>query len=103
MSIETSLQERELTITLVGEIGNEEAEELRRVSADHIKPAIDVVRVDLSGLKFISSSGLGVLVGMKLMSKSAKAEITLVNPSNDALHVLRLNSLDKVFRVEISD
>lgn len=103
MPIETSVQDRELTIALAGEIGNEEAEELRQVSRDNIKPEIDLVRVELSALKFISSSGLGVLVGMKLMAKSAKAEITLVNPSNDALHVLRLNSLDKVFKVEIQD
>ncbi len=71
---------------------------------DTIKSAVDdstaslsKVVIDLSGLSFIDSSGIGVLMGLKAHLRTRKVEFTLVNPSPKILQILKVTRLDKVF------
>lgn len=54
--------------------------------------------VDLGGVSFIDSSGLGSLVGGLKSARQAGGDLRIACPSDQAKSVLRLTSLDQVFR-----
>lgn len=63
--------------------------------ADSGRPS---VIVDLSGVEFMDSSGIGVLIGHHRELEEAGGELRLVT-GEAAMKILRLTSLDKVFSV----
>ena len=56
-----------------------------------------LVIVDLSGVSFIDSAGLGVLVGALRRAREDDGELALVCDSEGILKILRLTGLDRVF------
>jgi anti-sigma B factor antagonist len=56
-----------------------------------------LVIVDLSGVSFIDSAGLGVLVGALRRAREDGGELALVCDSEGILKILRLTGLDRVF------
>lgn len=59
--------------------------------------------VDLSGVDYIDSGGLGILVGLLTSAKKRGGEIKLVSPSQRVQDVLCSTKLNTVFRVYQSD
>jgi anti-sigma B factor antagonist len=57
------------------------------------------VVVDLSGVGFIDSSGLGVLVGALRRAREAGFELMLVSSQPTFKRILRITGLDAVFRL----
>ena len=54
--------------------------------------------VDLSKVSFVDSTGLGTLVSSLKAARRAKGDLRLVAPSDQAKKLLRLTTLDRVFR-----
>jgi anti-anti-sigma factor len=61
-------------------------------------PAADVV-VDLSGVTFLSSDGLGFLSQIHVHASSGGCEVALLGPSPVALRALQITGFDQVFRI----
>jgi anti-sigma B factor antagonist len=59
--------------------------------------------VNLSGVDYIDSGGLGILVGLLVSAKKRGGELKLVSPHKRVKDVLRQTSLDTIFRVYGSD
>jgi len=57
------------------------------------------VVVDIEGVEFMDSTGLGVLVSALKRAKEHDGEISIVCTSPQILRVLAITGLDKVFRV----
>ena len=55
--------------------------------------------VDLQGVGFIDSSGLGVLVGALRRAKERSGSIRLVCDRDNVLKIFRITGLDKVFPI----
>lgn len=55
--------------------------------------------VDLSAVEFLDSTGLGVLVGGLKAARKAGGDLRLASPSPPVARLLRLTTLDRVFRV----
>jgi anti-sigma B factor antagonist len=55
------------------------------------------VLVDLSGVTFMDSTGLGVLVAARKQARVFRGSLGLVAPSPPVARVLSLTSLDRVF------
>jgi anti-sigma B factor antagonist len=55
--------------------------------------------VDLSGLEYISSAGIGVLAATLKRLHASGETLTLVNPSERVRSVLQLTGLDRVFPI----
>lgn len=53
--------------------------------------------IDISGLRHISSAGLGLLVSLQEGLKQHGASFTLVNPSAHIRELIRLTGLDQSF------
>lgn len=67
------------------------------------KAGAQSVTIDLSGIEFIDSSGLGALISIyKAASKKApgrKADVILANPSEFVLRILDLTKTRSVFSI----
>jgi anti-sigma B factor antagonist len=54
--------------------------------------------IDLSGVDFMDSSGLGELSAGLRQCQAAGGQLVLVNPSRQASEVIRLAGIEKLFR-----
>jgi anti-sigma B factor antagonist len=60
--------------------------------------------VNLKGVHYIDSEGVGLLVGLLVSAKNRGGELKLASPSKRVKKLLRRTSLDTIFRVyESSD
>ncbi len=55
--------------------------------------------VDLSGVGFMDSTGLGVLVGALRMARMHRGDLRLVAPRDRVLRIMAITGLDEVFSV----
>jgi anti-sigma B factor antagonist len=90
-----------LRITLQGEIDFTNAtavSDVIRASVSEDRPG--VLRVDMSGVTFLDSSGIGVLVVAYKEATGAGAEYEVVGPSRAVFEQLRLTGLVDLFGIE---
>ena len=59
--------------------------------------------VNLDGVDYIDSGGLGLLVGLFVSAKNRGGELKLVSPKKRIKDVLRRTNLDTIFRVYGND
>lgn len=71
---------------------------------EHLLGAFDSGRtrmvIDLSGVGFLDSSGLGVLVGALKRANEASGALRIVCSSDPILKIFRLTGLDAVFAID---
>lgn len=72
---------------------------LRSIVADALAAGRTRLVVDLSGVVFMDSSGLGALVGCLKAARQAEGDLRLVRPSAQVVSVLRLTNLDRVLAI----
>ena len=58
------------------------------------------VTIDLSGLDYISSAGLGVFIVTHNRLKAAGGSLELVNPTNHIRHIFHLARLEQVLTIK---
>ncbi len=90
-------------VAVRGEIDLEGAPELRLALIEAIdeNPGRRVV-VDLEGVDFLDSAGLGVLVGGLKRARSNDGDLALVATGRSVLKVLELTGLTRVFAIHAS-
>ena len=79
---------------------------LNLVSAPQLKKAADDVVakgrarivVDLSGVSFMDSSGLGALIGGLKSARQAAGDLRIAGAAEQVLAVLQLTNLDRILR-----
>ncbi len=82
-----------------GEIDVASAPEFHASLYDLIGQHADTIVVDLSGVSFIDSTGLGVLVGAETQAREEGKALRLVVTQPQILRLLELTGLDEVFTV----
>lgn len=96
----TSETRGEATVVHVGgEIDVYTAPLLREHLDEHISAGRHHLVVDLGGVSFMASTGLGVLVGRLKLVRSANGTLRLVCSSERILSVFSITGLDKVFQI----
>lgn len=88
-----------LTIRIIGELVATTCASLREVVTDSITRKPKRIVLDMSGVPFVDTSGLGVLVGLRATLKTNKIDLEVVNPSERVVNVFRLTKLDGVFGI----
>ncbi|SDK73776.1 anti-sigma-factor antagonist [Nocardioides sp. YR527] len=74
------------------------------VNAPTVKARIDElvsggasrIVIDLSGVSFIDSSGLGALIGSLKSARQARGDVRIASPGEQVRAVLRLTNLDRI-------
>lgn len=79
-----------------GKLNMVSAPELRAVVVTAISDGGLRIVVDLSGIDFMDSSGLGALVGCLKSARQAGGDLRIAAPSTQVSMVLRLSNLDRV-------
>ena len=96
----TSEARGEVTVVHVGgEIDVYTAPVLREHLDEHISAGRHHLVVDLGGVSFMASTGLGVLVGRLKLVRVADGTLRLVCASDRILNVFSITGLDKVFKI----
>lgn len=103
LRIETRDGDQHPVVAVHGELDVDGAPELRRALIEAIDehPGRRLV-VDLEGVDFIDSAGLGVLVGGRKRAKDADGDLVLVATGQSVVKVLELTGLTRVFAIHRS-
>lgn len=99
LSISVDAEAQRCVIRLVGEVDTVSSARLRAVLGEQVDEANDVV-LDLSGVRFIDSSGLGVLVGALRRAEAGGHRLALRAPTSSLQRVLEMTGLANAFPIE---
>lgn len=86
-------------LTLTGELDLASAGAVATCLTALVNDGKDVV-VDMTGLQFIDSSGLGALITAHVRAVREGRAITLRSPGHNVAKVIRITGLDNVLRIE---
>ncbi len=97
--IRTCVHQHEALALLSGRLVNENCELVQQQLRGLIVPPLRRVFIDLAGLEYLDSAGLGALVGLKMIAQRAQAQLFLLNPSPAAAQIFRMARLDAIFEI----
>lgn len=90
----------QLAVALSEKIYAHDAGVIRDVLVAQIQQGVKHVRLDMSDVTYIDSSGLGVLVTIHKLTKEAAGQLVLAGVQGIVGELLRRTRLDKVFAIE---
>lgn len=90
-------------IRLEGEVDLSRRNELRAVAVAFVSDGSKHARVDLSGVTFMDSSGLGFLLRLRRISQARGGRVILTPPQGAVLLLFRTVLLDRIFEIEEPD
>jgi anti-sigma B factor antagonist len=99
--MEISAERRDGGVTVVrpeGRLDLLSAAELKRLLVEEVGAGQHRLVVDLMGVTFIDSSGLGALIGGLKAARTAGGNLRLARAGEQALTILELTTLDRVLR-----
>lgn len=85
-----------------GEVDLSNATGLRDHLIEQVQQGNHFLAVDLSGVEFMDSSGLAVLISGLRRTKEHDGSLVLVSPTSSVKRVLSITGLDKVFEIHDS-
>ncbi len=97
LRLSEDLGDSEVRITAVGEIDLLTARELDALIARHLSARRDVI-LDLSGLKFIDSTGLAVVLKSTARAENERLTLTLAATSREVDRVLDIAGAERLVR-----
>lgn len=83
-------------ISISGEVDISNADDFRKELNDAYAETPADLKVDLAGLSYIDSTGLGVIIGIYGKIKDDGNTIALLEPRDNIKKLLRITNLDKV-------
>ena len=99
LEVETKQLDSTSLISVTGEVDLYTSPELRSAIMDAVPAAAATVAVDLSGVRYMDSSGVATLVEGLRRCRDLDKVFKLVAPSTAVMKVLELAKLDSVFEV----
>ena len=100
MNTTSTLTNGILYLTLTGDlIGSPDTDQLLHSVNEHLGEAVTNCAVDLSGIRYINSTGIGVLVSLLTKFRSRGGEMVLINPADHPKKMLALTKLNNIFTV----
>jgi len=100
MTTTSSVQDGILLIRLSGDlIGSPDTQQLLQSVNEHLGESVTNCAVDLSEIRYINSTGIGVLVSLLTKFRSRGGEMILINPADHPKKMLALTKLNNIFSV----
>ncbi|ALI97924.1 STAS domain-containing protein [Rufibacter tibetensis] len=104
MKIDHTLENNILIIRLEGDmIGGPETQRLMDLANTTIDDSLLLSAVDLSNVRFINSTGIGVLVSLLTKFRNRGGELILINPSEHIRKLLIITKLNAIFTIAEDD
>jgi len=99
LSITSEVRGEATVVHVGGEVDVYTAPALREHIDEHISAGRHNLVVDLGGVTFMASTGLGVLVGRLKLVRVSNGTLRLVCSNERILNVFSITGLDKVFQI----
>ena len=98
MKIETS-DPQTLVVSGLVELVAANAGTVRDEIRAALRPAHTCLRMDLSSMTFLDSSGLGALISLHKSLRTQNGMVQLMNPTSSVRQILELTRLHRVFEI----
>ena len=94
MQVKNRMHKNVLYISLEGEL-DEHTAEYTRINLDNAMQSSSAVQIviDLANLRFMDSTGIGVLIGRYKKMKDKNVPIFITNPSSQAERIFKMTGL----------
>lgn len=100
MNLKFEIREDKLIVHMSGELDHHSAEEVRNKIDDVIeKDNVFKLILDFSGVSFMDSSGIGVVIGRYKKLNAKSGEVCIVNAINSVKRVFELSGMFKIIKV----
>jgi anti-sigma B factor antagonist len=99
LSLNTRTQGEHTILEVSGEVDVYTAPALRDRVTDLLDAGQQLLVIDLGGVEFLDSTGLGVLVAGLNRAREVGGSLALVCPQERVLKLFRITGLDEVFAV----
>ncbi|MTI31789.1 STAS domain-containing protein [Xanthovirga aplysinae] len=100
MTFTHELEKQVLVLQFSGDlIGENNGPQLMDLVNDHINEGVKRCAVDISQLRYINSSGLGVLITLLTKFRNVEGEVVLINPSEQVKKLLIITKLNAIFQI----
>jgi anti-sigma B factor antagonist len=99
LDIDVSVEGSQALVSVRGEIDLATQAELRAVLSDLVVSGQIDLSVDLSGVSFIDSTGLGALIGARRRVHAFNGSLRLLSPSDPVMKVFTVTGLNRVFDI----
>lgn len=94
----------ELTATLTGEVDHHSAAPVReRIDTALFKHRPRRLTIDLGGVNFMDSSGLGLILGRAALCEEMGATVRLLHPSDRIRRVFAVAGLERLSHIETEE
>lgn len=83
-------------------IGENNGPELVELANEMISKNINLCLLDISKVRYINSSGIGVLITLLTKFRNKNGDLYLINPSDHVNKLLIMTKLQAIFNIEVS-
>ena len=104
MTTTSTVQNGILFLRLTGDlIGSPDTDQLLASVNTHLGEELNQCAVDLSEIRYINSTGIGILVSLLTKFRSRGGELILINPADHPKKMLALTKLNNIFTVAATE
>jgi len=100
MDIKLAESDRQVKVTLKGDIYVEQADELVEVFNSIIEKSPEEVIIDISELKSITSSGIGKIVLLYKSLRKKNGKIKIIGANDTIMQIFKIVKLDKLVEIK---
>ncbi|BDD10229.1 hypothetical protein FUAX_26610 [Fulvitalea axinellae] len=101
MKFQTETIEDILVLRIEGDlIGQDSGPALMELLNDKIESGLTSCAVNISGVRYMNSSGLGVLMTILTKFRNAEGEVALAGPSESVQKLLIITKLNSIFTIK---
>jgi anti-sigma B factor antagonist len=100
MRVQVNVNEGYAILSLEGDlIGEEVGQEIIEAVNNLLIDGIKYCAMDISDVRFVNSSGIGVLITVLTKLRNKDGELVLVNPSSHVKKLLIITKLHAIFKI----
>lgn len=100
MNFSHTIQDKLLVLTIEGDlIGENNGPMIIELVNDTLSKGIKFCAVDISSVRYINSSGIGVLITILTKFRNKDGEVVLVKPSEQVKKLLIITKLNNIFSI----
>lgn len=104
MNFAQEIRSNTLILRITGDlIGEDSGTRLVDVVNDAVSHHVLTCVIDISALRYINSSGIGVLITLLTKFRNKGGEVYLMNPSDNVKKLLAITKLNAIFQVVRSE
>lgn len=104
MNFKHEIRNNTLILRLAGDlIGEDSGAAVIEVATDAIQENLKSCIVDISGLRYINSSGIGLLITILTKFRNKGGEVYLMKPSESVQKLLVITKLNAIFQIVQSE